>query len=95
MISYSGLLQKLDEKGMTKTALTKELGISSRTVAKIGRREKIADHVLKKMAVFFGCSADELCQTISDNRLLQTLRGMQKKYIITGGSLNGNARKVI
>ncbi len=84
MISYSGLLQKLDEKGMTKTALTKELGISSRTVAKIGRREKIADHVLKKMAVFFGCSTDELCQTISDNRLLQTLRD-EKKIRMSGG----------
>lgn len=74
MISYSGLLQKLNEKGLTKTALAKELGISSRTVAKIGRGEKIANHVLEKMAVFFGCSADELCRTISDNRLLQTLR---------------------
>lgn len=52
MISYSGLLQKLNEKGLTKTALAKELGISSRTVAKIGRREKIADYVLEKMAAF-------------------------------------------
>ena len=33
MISYSNLLQKLNEKGLTKTALAKELGISSRTVA--------------------------------------------------------------
>ena len=52
MISYSNLLQKLNEKGLTKTALAKELGISSRTVAKIGRGEKIADHVLGKMADF-------------------------------------------
>lgn len=35
MISYSNLLQKLNEKSLTKTALAKELGISSRTVAKI------------------------------------------------------------
>ena len=84
MISYSGLLQKLNEKGLTKTALTKELGISSRTVAKIGRGEKIANHVLEKMAIFFGCSADELCQTISDNRLLQTLRD-EKNLHMPGG----------
>lgn len=32
MISYSNLLQKLNEKGLTKTAMAKELGISSRTV---------------------------------------------------------------
>jgi Fic family protein/DNA-binding Xre family transcriptional regulator len=84
MISYSNLLQKLNEKGLTKTALAKALGISSRTVAKIGRGEKIADHVLEKMAVFFGCSADELCQTISDNNLLQTLRD-EKNIRMPGG----------
>ncbi|WP_204162727.1 helix-turn-helix domain-containing protein [Sporofaciens musculi] len=83
MISYSGLLQKLDEKGLTKTALAKELGISSRTVAKIGRREKIADYVLEKMAAF-GCPADELCQSISDNSLLQTLRD-EKNIRMSGG----------
>lgn len=84
MISYSNLLQKLNEKGLTKTAMAKELGISSRTVAKIGRGEKIADHVLGKMAAFFGCSEDELCQTISDNRLLQMLRD-EKNIRMPGG----------
>lgn len=44
MISYTGLIQKLNDRGLTKTALAKELGISSRTIAKIGRGEKIADH---------------------------------------------------
>ncbi len=84
MISYSGLLQKLNEKGLTKTALAKELGISSRTVAKIGRREKIADYVLEKMAAFFSCSTDELCRTISDNSLLQMLRD-EKDIRMPGG----------
>lgn len=84
MISYSGLLQKLNEKGLTKTALTKELGISSRTVAKIGRGEKIADHVLEKIAVFVGCSVNELYQTISDNSLLQMLRD-EKTIRMPGG----------
>lgn len=84
MISYSGLLQKLNEKGLTKTALTTELGISSRTVAKIGRGEKIADHVLNKIAVLFDCSVNELCQTVSDNALLQTLRD-EKSIRMPGG----------
>ena len=84
MISYSGLLQKLNEKGLTKTALAKELGISSRTVAKIGRREKIADYVLEKMAAFFSCSTDELCRAISDNSLLQMLRD-EKDIRMPGG----------
>ena len=84
MFSYSGLLQKLNEKGLTKTALTTELGISSRTIAKIGRGEKIADHVLDKIAVFLGCSVDELCQSVSDNTLLQILRD-EKSIRMSGG----------
>ena len=84
MISYASLLQKLKEKDLTKTALAKEIGISSRTMAKIGRVEKVANHVLEKMAGFFGCSADELCQTISDNSLLQTLRD-EKNIRMPGG----------
>lgn len=84
MLSYVGLLQKLQERGLTKTALAAQLGISSRTVAKIGRGERIADHVLRKMAVYLDCSPEELCRTISDNALLQTLRD-EKSAHISGG----------
>lgn len=84
MISYSGLMNKLNEKGLTKTALTTELGISSRTVAKIGRGEKIADRVLDKIAAFLECGAEDLCRTISDNPILQTLRE-EKSIRMSGG----------
>lgn len=36
MISYAKLNEKLKSKGLTKTALAAELGISSRTIAKNG-----------------------------------------------------------
>lgn len=84
MTSYDGLLRKLEEKGLTKTDLTEKLGISSRTVAKISRGEKIADHVLKKIADFLGCTAEELCRSVSDNALLQTLRD-EKSIRMSGG----------
>ena len=84
MISYAGLLQKLKEKGLTKTALAAATGISSRTVAKIGRGEKIADHVLSKIATYLDCNPDELCRDISDNALLQTLRD-EKRIRMPGG----------
>lgn len=84
MTSYDGLLRKLDEKGLTKTELTEKLGISSRTMAKISRGEKIADHVLKKIADFLGCKAEELCRSVSDNALLQMLRD-EKSIRMSGG----------
>ena len=84
MISYTGLIQKLAEKGLTKTALAEELGISSRTIAKIGRGEKIAERVLIRIAVFLDCKPEELCRCVSDNVLLQTLRD-EKSTRMPGG----------
>lgn len=84
LISYEGLIQKLNDKGLTRTALTEELGISSRTIAKIGRNEKIADRVLAKIAMFLDCKPEELYHSISDNLLLQTLRD-EKSVRLSGG----------
>lgn len=82
--SYDGLERFLSAKGMTKTALAAELGISSKTMAKMSRGEKIADHVLKRIADYFSCSVTELCTAKSDNLILQTLRD-EKDAKISGG----------
>ena len=82
--SYDGLKRFLSAKGMTKTALAAELGISSRTMAKMSRGEKIADHVLKRIAEALSCSVTDLCTGKSDNPILQTLRD-EKDTKISGG----------
>lgn len=84
MIQYSGLINKLNERGLTKSALTTELGVSSRTIAKIGRGEKIADNVLKRIAAFLDCTPEELYEVVSDNPLLQRLRE-EKAVKLSGG----------
>lgn len=84
MISYEGLTQKLNNRGLTKTALAQELGISSRTVAKISRGEKVAGHVIVKIAAFLDCKPEELYRSVSDNALLQTLRD-EKSIRMPGG----------
>ena len=82
--SYDGLERFLSAKGMTKTALAAELGISSKTMAKMSRGEKIANHVLKRIADYFSCSVTELCAEKTNNLLLQTLRD-EKDAKISGG----------
>lgn len=82
--SYDGLERFLSAKGMTKTSLATKLGISSKTMAKISRGEKIADHVLKRIADYFSCSVTELCAEKTDNLILQTLRD-EKDAKISGG----------
>lgn len=84
MFSYKGLEQKLNERNIVRSDLTKLLGLSSRTVAKIGKGEKLSRVVMEKLANFFGCTPEELCREISGNPILQTLRE-EKEAKISGG----------
>ena len=84
MYSYKLLECRLKEKGLTKSDLTKELGISSRTIAKISKGEKIANNVLIKIANFLDCNPNDLFKIICDNHILQILRE-EKEGKISGG----------
>ena len=84
MYSYKLLECRLKEKGLTKSDLTKELGISSRTIAKISKGEKIANNVLIKIANFLDCNPNDLFKIICDNHILQILRE-EKEAKISGG----------
>ncbi len=84
MISYAGLLEILKKNGLKKSDLTAKAGISSRTIAKISKGEKIADNVIKRLCNFFGCKSGDICREISDNPVLQVLRD-EKSAKISGG----------
>ena len=84
MFAYKGLEQTLNERNIVRSDLTKLLGLSSRTVAKIGKGEKLSRMVMEKLANFFGCTPEELCREISGNPILQTLRE-EKEAKISGG----------
>ena len=84
MISYQGLEEKLKERGIKRSDLTRLLGISSRTIAKIGRGEELSRVVMEKLCGYFSCTAAELCRVVSDNPILQRLRE-EKEAKISGG----------
>ena len=84
MISYENLYLKLKEKGITISSLTSELNISSRTIAKLNRGEKIADFVLQKIADFLSCEVDDLYKEVAYNPLLRTLQE-ERSIQISGG----------
>ena len=84
MYSYDGLNNLLKSKNMKKSELAQELGISSRTIAKIGKGEKLADHVVRRLCDFFGCKKEDIFTEVCDNKILQALR--EEKYCkISGG----------
>ena len=84
MYSYDGLNTLLKAKGMKKSELTKELGISSRTIAKIGKGEKIADNVILRLCEFFDCAKEDIVTEICENAILQALKE-EKNAKISGG----------
>ena len=84
MYSYDGLNNLLKAKGMKKSELTRELGISSRTIAKIGKGEKLADNVILRLSEFFGCRKEDIVTEVCENAILQALRE-EKNAKISGG----------
>ena len=84
MFSYAGLEKRLNDKGITRSDLTKLLGISSRTIAKIGKGEKLSRLVVEKLCNYFSCSPSDLYREVSDNLILQTLRD-EKAARVSGG----------
>ena len=84
MYSYDGLHNLLKARGIKKSELTRELGISSRTIAKIGKGEMLADRVIVRLCAFFGCEKEDIVTEVSENRILQVLRE-EKNAKISGG----------
>lgn len=84
MFSYEGLEKKLKEKGIGKTELSTELGLSTRTVAKIAKGEKLSKGSIQKISDYLGVSSELLMREISDNKILQILRD-EKEMNLQGG----------
>ena len=84
MISYEVLEKVLKEKGISKTELSVKLGLSTRTIAKIAKGEKLSKRSIHKIADYIGESPDVIMREISDNKILQVLRE-EKDMKLSGG----------
>lgn len=59
-ISYNGLWKLLIDKKMYKKDLTEKLGISSATIAKMGRGESVSLEVLQKICDYMDCNIGDI-----------------------------------
>lgn len=84
MISYAGLEKILKEKGIGKTELSTEVGLSTRTVAKIAKGEKLSTRSLNRIAEYLNVAPGLLCRKEADNKILQILRD-EKEIQLSGG----------
>ena len=84
MISYDILEKTLKDKGIGKTELSTRLGLSTRTIAKIGKGEKLSARSLRKIGDYLGVDPQILMKEVSDNKILQILRE-EKDMKLPGG----------
>lgn len=59
-ISYNGLWKLLIDKNMKKTDLMEQIGISSGTLAKMGRNEEVSLSVLTKICEKYDCDYGDI-----------------------------------
>ena len=81
IIDQAKLKDLLKKKGLTKSALCVEIGISSRTIAKIGKGEDINYKVVKRIAEYLGAECSKITKS---NEILDTLRN-EMRLKLSGG----------
>lgn len=59
-VSYNGLWKLLIDKGLKKSDLVERVGLSSSTVAKMGKGEKVSMEVLEKICEYLDCNIGDV-----------------------------------
>ncbi len=65
-LSYNKLWKMLIDKNMKKSDLQKAAGISSASIAKLGRGDNISTEVLIKICTALNCHVEDIFETIDD-----------------------------
>lgn len=66
-ISYRPLWVILAQRGMTKKELREISGISTASLAKLGKGENLTTDVLLKICNALNCNINEIVETVSDS----------------------------
>ena len=75
-IQYNKLFQILSEKGIAKTELQKQIGMSSSTMAKLSKNENVSIKIIADICKILNCQPGDIMEMVNsvDNPLLQKLR---------------------
>lgn len=65
--SYNNLWKMLIDKNMQKKDLIDELGISSTTIAKMGKGDKVSLDVLERICEYFDCNIGDVISFEKEN----------------------------
>jgi DNA-binding Xre family transcriptional regulator len=66
-ISYNRLWKLLIDKGINKTQLKQISGVSTTSIAKMGKGENLSTDVLLKICIALSCSIEEILEVVDIN----------------------------
>ena len=66
-ISYNPLWKLMIDKGLNKKQLREISGISTTSIAKLGKGENVTTDILLKICESLNCNINEIVETIPDN----------------------------
>lgn len=69
MFSYNKLWKLLIDKNMNKKDLRELSGISTTSMAKLGKGENVTTDVLLKICTALGCDISDICELVPDDTL--------------------------
>ena len=69
--NYNGLWKLLIDKGMTKTQMRLQAGISTNILAKMGKGEPVAMESLAKIASALNCGLDDIVEINADEKRIE------------------------
>ncbi len=61
-VNYNKLWKLLIDKGMTKTEMRKQAGISTNVLAKMGKNETVSMDTLARIAAVMECGLDDIVE---------------------------------
>lgn len=70
-VSYKKLWKLLIDKGLNKTKLCAEAGITTNAMARLGRDEDVRVEVLVKICSALNCTMDDIMEIIPDHDIQQ------------------------
>lgn len=65
--SYNGLWKILIDRNLQKKDLIDKIGISSTTIAKMGKGEKVSLDVIERICTYFDCNIGDVISFEKDN----------------------------
>ena len=66
-VNYNKLWKLLIDKGMSKTQLRKQIGVTTNTIAKMGKNENVSTEVICKICKALNCQITDIMELIEED----------------------------